>query len=145
MARVRENETDKLRLRNEETGQLHIVAKVRYAKHSEPFTILFREEMVALLSGVGSTMSGSEWKLFLYLLAQMDFGNSIERHIKELAEGLVCDRSSVSRALPRLEELGLIRRDDAVGNRPRRIVVDPHVAFRGTVKQRDEVMRQGWS
>jgi DNA-binding MarR family transcriptional regulator len=129
---------------NVETGELHLVAFAKRRLHKEPFVMLFQAALRELIVGDGRVMSSLHWKLYLYLISACGYGNKVEITIKDLAAAVGYDRSSVSRALPILEGLGLIHRDARRGNLPRRIWIHPEVAFRGKAAQLDAMLDRGW-
>lgn len=130
--------------KNVDTGEVHLVAFAKKQLHKEPFVMLFQAPWRELIRGDGCDMSALQWRLYLYLLAECSYGNVVELTIKELAAAVGHDRSSVSRALPQLEALGLIHREESRGNRPRRILIHAEMAFRGKATQWEAMVRRGW-
>lgn len=84
-----------------------------------------------------------EWRVLLYLVAAAKAGTNVApvARAAKIADDLGHDRGSVSRALKALEGMNLIRRGmEASGAQVAE--VNPHVAFRGTSKQRGVAMAQ---
>ena len=131
-------------LRDVDSGELHIVGVVKRPLHKQPFTMIFREELAALITDDCAQLSKLQWKLFLYLVAIVEFENVVEISITDLAKAIGHDRSSISRALCDLEALELIHREPARGTRPRRILLNPHLVFRGRQPQRSQMLKSGW-
>jgi DNA-binding MarR family transcriptional regulator len=106
---------------NVETGEIQLVAIVRRKLHTDGFTIVFQEPLLAFLTGPGSELTALELRLYLYLWATVEYANVVEAYIAEIAIGMGTDgrrgpdRSSVSKALRRLEELDLITREHLPG------------------------------
>jgi hypothetical protein len=132
------------RLRDLDSGELHYVGVMKRRRHKEPFTMIFCEELARLIADQSAQLSQLQWKLFMYLLAIVEYENVVEASVVELAQAVECDRSSASRALRALEALALIHREPARGTRPRRILLDPHLVFRGVEPQRARMLAAGW-
>ncbi|GAB3069269.1 replication/maintenance protein RepL [Pedococcus soli] len=126
---------------NVETGEIHLVGIVKRPRHTETFSLLFQKPLLHLLSDKELRLSALDWKLLLLLLSSMEYENTLDAHISELAEGIGHERSAVSKALTKLERAGLIKRQDMGGTRPRRILVDPALVFRGTFGQRAAALK----
>lgn len=130
---------------NIETGEIHLVGIVRRPRHRDGFGLVFQEPLLNLLGDAERRLSALEWRLLLYLIATMEYENIIDAHIGELAEGIGHERSAVSKALTKLEGHRLVRREDMPGSRPRRIRVNPDLAFRGNASQRGAAKRDFWA
>lgn len=126
---------------NVETGEIHLVGVIKRPRHTEAFSLLFQEALLALLADTNLRLSALEWKLLLLLISSMEYENTLDAHISELAEGIGHERSAVSKALTKLEGAGLIKRQHMGGTRPRRILVDPAFVFRGTFGQRAAALK----
>ena len=126
---------------NVETGEIHLVGVIKRPRHREAFSLFFREPLLELLADTHVRFSALEWKLLLLLISSMEYENTLDAHISELADRIGHERSAVSKALTKLEGAGLIKRQDMGGTRPRRILVDPVLVFRGTFGQRAAALK----
>ncbi len=126
---------------NVETGEIQLVGVIKRPRHKESFSLLFQEALLALLADTNLRLSALEWKLLLLLISSMEYENTLDAHISELAGRIGHERSAVSKALTKLEGAGLIKRQDMGGTRPRRILVDPALVFRGTSGQRAAALK----
>lgn len=132
------------KLRDVDSGELHIVGVMKKPLHKQPFTMIFREELAALITDSSTQLSALQWKLLMYLIAIVEYENAADLSITDLAKAIRHDRSSVSRALRDLEALELIHREPSRGTRPRRILLDPRLVFRGREPQRAQMLKAGW-
>ena len=76
---------------------------------------------------------GETFRVFIYLNARLDFDNLINVPHKEIAKALHMQRPNVTRAIKKLEELGIIIRGEKVG----RIYawrLNPNAGWKGKVK-----------
>jgi hypothetical protein len=128
-----------------ETGELHFAAFHKTPRHRIGFTMLFQDATLTLLTEHATTLTALHLRVLLYLLATTEFENQVALHVTEIAAALGHDRSATSRALSTLEGIGVIRRKPQPGNRPDQIVIDPHLAFRGKVGQKNKLLAQQWA
>lgn len=126
---------------NVQTGEIHLVGIVKRPRHTETFSMLFQKPLLQLLGDKELRLSALEWKLLLLLMGSMEYANTLDTHISELAAAIGHERSAVSKALTKLEGAGLIYREDMPGTRPRRIHVSPELAFRGGFRQRAAALK----
>lgn len=131
------------RLRDVDSGELHIVGVMKRRLHKDPFTMVFCEELAALITDADAQMSQLQWKVLMYLIAVVEYENAVDITITDIARAIGHDRSSVSRALRRLEALDLVHRVTGRGTR-RQILLDPHLVFRGREPQRAQMLKAGW-
>ncbi|MGV8965371.1 MAG: MarR family transcriptional regulator [Cellulomonas sp.] len=127
-----------------DTGEIRAIAIIVKPRHKTRFTIVFQHELLVLLTGAGADLTALEWKILLHQIATTGYSNTSETYVKEIADALHHDRSAVSKALHTLEERKLIRRSPNHGNRPSTITLNPHVVFRGNIKERIALMKTGW-
>jgi len=127
--------------KNVETGEVHLVGVIKRPRHTEAFSLFFQDQLLDLLGDRKLRLSALEWKLLLLLISSMEYENTLDAHISELASDIGHERSAVSKALTKLEVAGLIQRQKMGGTRPRRIRVDPALAFRGTFGQRAAALK----
>ena len=138
-------------LQDVETEEVLHVLTPKIRRHRQPFTMIFCDALLALLSTEGrrdeddSGMTLVHLRVLLYLLGSTEYENRLERFVTEVADDLDHDRSTVSKALDFLEERDLIRRTSAGTGRPFTIDVHPALAFRGRTGQRARVLRELWS
>jgi hypothetical protein len=70
-------------------GQIRAVR--RSPRHTEPFTIIFQEALLALLATDGKTeqtdfpLRPLDWRVLLYLIASCEYGNRVNRFNTEIA------------------------------------------------------------
>lgn len=129
----------------QEGQEVKYVAVVRPRTHKEGFTMLFQQGLLDLVCNPETRLSSTEWRLLAYLCGTMEYENQTEQYVSEMAQALGQDRSTVSKALDRLELRGLVQRLPGVGRRPGVVLVNPLLAFRGRVGQRARVLREGVS
>lgn len=133
-----------------ETEEIVHVAFPRVRRHHQPFTLLFGDALLALLSTEGrrdeqdKPMRPVHWRVLLYLLASMGYENRLERYVSEIADDLDNDRSTVSKALQSLEDRDLLYVEPRRSGRPLVIHVHPALAFRGKPGQRAAVLSGVW-
>jgi hypothetical protein len=138
-------------LEDMETGEVIHAVFPKVRRHRQPFTMIFCDALLALLSTEGrrhqddSGMTLVHLRVLLYLLGSTEYENRLERFVTEIAYDLEHDRSTVSKALDFLEERDLIRRTPAAPGRPFTIDVHPALAFRGRAGQRAAVLRERWA
>jgi MarR family len=76
---------------------------------------------------------GETFRVFIYLNARLDFDNLINVPQKEIAKALNMQQPNVSRAIKKLEELGIILRGPKIG----KIAawrLNPNAGWKGKVK-----------
>ena len=106
-------------LQDVETEEVLHVLTPKIRRHRQPFTMIFCDALLALLSTEGrrdeddSGMTLVHLRVLLYLLGSTEYENRLERFVTEIADDLGHDRSTVSKALDFLEERDLIRRTSA--------------------------------
>ena len=76
---------------------------------------------------------GETFRVFIYLNARLDFDNLISVPQKEIAAALKMRQSNVSRAIKKLEELGVIIRGPKVG-KISAWRLNPNAGWKGKVK-----------
>ena len=123
------------RLRDEDTGNLHVIAVRRPRTHNGEYALIFQEPLLHLLK-VGKSLTRSELLVWTLLTARMTYPNVVESTITRLAEDVDRERSVVSKALKALQAREMVLR---VG--PGRFLVDPRLAFRGRAGQRDDALK----
>lgn len=60
-------------------------------------------------------LSGSEWRVYLYLLQKMTSKNIAESSYTDIATSIISDRRTVINAVKSLEEQGLIKKQNVTG------------------------------
>jgi MarR family len=129
---------------NPQTGELHLIGIVRKPRFKVPFVLLFQKELLTVLKTVGRDLSGVQWSVLLLIMATTPFGNVSEKYVTELAAELDHPRSVVSKAITVLVGRQLITRTAGEGSRPAKLMLDPHLAFRGNVRERSEIIGTAW-
>lgn len=82
-----------------------------------------------------------DYKVFVKLLGRLDFENYLHLDVKALAEEMGRSRESVSRAIKRFIDRGILHRGPRVG-RSYTYRLDPGTAWRGKADDRKRIERQ---
>lgn len=82
-----------------------------------------------------------DYKIFIKLLGRLDFENYLHLDVKELADEMGRSRETVSRAVSRFVERGILHRGPRVG-RSYTYRLDPSTAWRGKSDARERVERE---
>jgi hypothetical protein len=82
-----------------------------------------------------------DYKIFIKLLGRLDFENYLHLDVKELADEMGRSRETVSRAVSRFVERGILHRGPRVG-RSYTYRLDPSTAWRGKSEARDRLERE---
>lgn len=116
-------------------------------RHGEPFTILFQQELLAVIcSPAGATLTSLQLRVLLTIWSLVGYDNHMVLNISDLARRLGSQRASVSRAVAALQRHGLVRVPEAGPGGVRELRVNPHITFRGRVgERRAAVTRDVWA
>lgn len=139
-------------LNKSEMVALHssITNEIEYAKVSvrvekdmpkyknEPFTIVFQ----AINSLLVKNMPLADCKVLLYLISRVQYGNVIDRTIKEIAEDLdYKDSNWVQKSLKRLEDQKVVLKSPHPKDKRRFVyMLNPKQSWKGTVKDRQKTI-----
>lgn len=85
------------------------------------------------------SMTGEQWRVFAYLVGQLDFDNYLKIQQKDIAEALHMQRSHVSRAMKGLTELDVISVGPMAG-RSKTYRLNPRIAHRGAKNFRNTLI-----
>lgn len=101
---------------------------------NEPFTILFQVANSLLIGD----MPFIDCKVVLYLMASSQYGNVIDRTIKEMADEMkIKDSNYVQKSLKRLEEQKIVLRSKHPHDSRRYVyMLNPKQSWKGSVKDR---------
>lgn len=107
------------------------------------FTKLYQEELARVLRN--DELSPTEIQLLLHFIARTTYGNVTRpMTIAKIAESLDRDRSTISKALQRLEERRLVLRSVNTTTGLRQLTVTPWLVFMGGTRQRADAI-SAWS
>jgi predicted transcriptional regulator len=104
-------------------------------------------EFVMLYQAVGmlylKELSEKTIKVFYLFLLKLKYGNHIGMNVDSIAEETKISIASVERALKQLKENKMIiSYSDPQDKRRNIYILNPHIAWKGTVSQRKKVMRE---
>lgn len=85
------------------------------------------------------SMTGEQWRVFAYLVGQLDFDNYLKVQQKDIAEALNMKKPNVSRAIKKLAELDVINVGPMAG-RSKTYRLNPRIAHRGAKNYRNTVI-----
>lgn len=105
---------------------------------NEPFTIVFQ----AVNSLLVKDMPLADCKVLLYLISQVQYGNVIDRTIKEIAEDLgYKDAQWIQKSLKRLEISKVVFKSIHPHDKRRSVyMLNPKQSWKGTVKDRKKTI-----
>lgn len=121
--------------RDEETGSLVLARFYRPAKYPGNFV---RIDTIGIQALRAKTLRHADRTVFLELLHYIENGNVIWIKQSQVAEDLGMSRASVSQAMKRLVEAGVIHRLDQPGG----YRMDLEIGFRGSEGLRREMARE---
>lgn len=124
------------KVRDVETGELHVVGIVRKERHKELFTMMFTKPLLEALDRKNAKLTALELRVLLTLWAECDYGNTIEFLVKDLAADAGGHRVDVGRAVKQLEQWDFLRRTGGRRGGEGRYLLNPDLTFRGLPKQR---------
>ena len=104
----------------------------------EGWLMTFQEALEELAKD--KDLKGEHWRVFSYLLSQLDFENFIQVPQKKIAEALGMNKVSVSRAIALLSEKKIILRGPKVA-RSSCFRLNPNYGWKGKVKNFKEAQR----
>ena len=123
-----------------ETAKVTVIVQRDTPKYKdEAFTIFFQAVNLAMIKKTKPITA----KLLLYLFAEVDWKNKIDRLIDEICIDLDYKPRQVFTAIKELEEMNIIRKIPH-GNDKRRyfIILNPLQSWKGKVKEREELMQE---
>jgi predicted transcriptional regulator len=105
---------------------------------NEPFTIVFQ----AVNSLLVRDMPLADCKVLLYLISKVQYGNIIDRTIKEIAEDLgYKDIQWIQKSIKRLEDRNVILKSKHPYDKRRYVyMINPKHSWKGTVKDRNKTI-----
>jgi predicted transcriptional regulator len=138
------NKSEMVALHNSITNEMEFAkVSVRVEKDmpkykNEPFVILFQVANSLLIGD----MQLIDCKVVLYMMSKSQYGNVIDRTIKEMAEEMkVKDSNYVQKSLKRLVEMKIVlARKHPSDNRRFIYMLNPKQSWKGTVKDRQKTM-----
>ena len=122
-----------------ETRKVTMIVEKDVPKYkNEPFTIVFQ----AVNSLLVKDMPLADCKVLLYLISKVQYGNIIDRTIKEIAEDLgYKDAQWVQKSLKRLEDKKVILKSKHPQDKRRFVyMLNPKHSWKGKVKDRIKTM-----
>ena len=122
-----------------ETRKVTMIVEKDVPKYkNEPFTIVFQ----AVNSLLVKDMPLADCKVLLYLISKVQYGNIIDRTIKEIAEDLnYKDAQWVQKSLKRMEEQKIILKSAHPHDKRRFVyMLNPKHSWKGTVKDRQKTI-----
>jgi hypothetical protein len=122
-----------------ETRKVTMIVQKDVPKYkNEPFTIVFQ----AVNSLLVKDMPLADCKVLLYLISKVQYGNIIDRTIKEIAEDLgYKDSNWVQKSLKRMEEQKIILKSTHPHDKRRFVyMLNPKHSWKGTVKDRQKTI-----
>jgi predicted transcriptional regulator len=122
-----------------ETRKVTMIVEKDVPKYkNEPFTIVFQVVNSLLLKD----MPLADCKVLLYLISNVQYGNLIDRTIKEIAEDLEYkDPQWVQKSLKRLEDKKVILKSKHPHDKRRYVyMLNPKHSWKGSVKERQKTI-----
>jgi DNA-binding MarR family transcriptional regulator len=105
----------------------------------EDFVMLFQGAVQEMLKG---SMMKSTLAVFVYFLGKLDYGNHIGIDQKTIAEENNLSLGTIKIVIPELMRLNMIiKYNDIQDNRRNVYIVNPLMAWKGTIKRRREVKK----
>ena len=106
------------------------------------YVMLFKKAAELMVSSIGD-IHPSVYKVWFFFLSQMEYGNYIPMHQETICEKTNLNKRTVIRAVSTLVNMNvIIKAQDLQDKRTRLYVVNPHIAWRGTAKQRVTQIRK---
>jgi len=121
-----------------ETRKVTIHVQKDVPKYKMPFTIVFQVANSILVKD----MPLADCKVLLYLISVVQYGNIIDRTIKEIADDLgYKDSNWIQKSLKRLEVQKVVLKSKHPTDKRRFVyMLNPNQSWKGTVKDRQKTM-----
>jgi predicted transcriptional regulator len=127
----------KLEIYYPEDSVVNVFAKPgKYLK--DDYARYFLSEMLSL--AVDKDFSGNDLRVFLAILANLDYENTLNISQQKLADQLNIDRSAIGKSIKRLISKGYLQVVDTAG-RQNIYQFNPHIAFRSRAKNYKDLCR----
>ena len=125
-----------------ETGQVYDLVAVPRSESKHWNRGGFFMGMLAAFDDIANQQwPDGDYRVFIKLMGRLDFENYLHLDVSELAREMGRSRETVSRAIARLIDRGILHRGPRVG-RSFTYRLDPNTAWRGKPDSRDRIERQ---